>query len=105
MKGLEALERLKKGVDTNLWDGNEYDDLDLIEKELKGYERMLKVFGLKELANTENKLKALEIIKNKRVNILWFIICNNINEYNNNVHWENAQLTQEEFNLLKEVLL
>lgn len=33
-KVLEAFERIKKGVDDNSWDGNEYDDLDIIENEL-----------------------------------------------------------------------
>ena len=64
-KGLEALERIKNALFNRNEETQIIKDIDfvIIEKELKGYERMLKVFGLKELANTERKLKALVILK------------------------------------------
>ena len=49
----------------------------------------------------ETALKVLEIIKNKEVNVEIFNSCPNLYEYNN---WA-TQLTQEEYDLLKEVLL
>lgn len=50
----------------------------------------------------EKELKALEIIKNKKVNVGWFVKKTNLNAYNSNCY---KQLTQEEYDLLKEVLL
>lgn len=53
----------------------------------------------------ENELKALEIIKNKRVDILHFMISVDVNWYNSNwAHMSKDCLTQEEFTLLKEIL-
>lgn len=86
-KGLDALNEIKKGIDTALWDGNEYDYLDIIEKELK----------------------ALEIIKEKRVDIR--LLFETFNYYKNGLKAYNGMrtygydLTQEEYDLLKEVLL
>ena len=37
-KGLEAWERIKKGIDTNVWECGYWDDIELIEKELKALE-------------------------------------------------------------------
>lgn len=37
-KGLEAWERIKKGIDTNVWQCGYWDDIELIEKELKAFE-------------------------------------------------------------------
>ena len=50
------------------------------------------------------ELKALEIIKTKRVNVVIFLGCDNLEEYNKHPLscWK---LTKEEFDLLKEVLL
>ena len=63
-----------------------------------------------EVINDEKKLKALEIIKEKRVDIHNFIYSSNVEEYNKfamNYNQElcNTLLTLEEFNLLKGVLL
>lgn len=49
------------------------------------------------------KAKALEIIKEKRVSVDLFFYCANRAMYNNRVNTE-RQLTQEEYDLLKEVL-
>ena len=52
--------------------------------------------------NIEKELKALEIIMSKRVNVCWFLRHKYLHQYN----WNCAEeLTQEEYDLLKEVLL
>ena len=53
----------------------------------------------------EKELKALEIIRKKKVNCLYIAVCKSVNEYNNIIPCENDELTQEEYDLLKEVLL
>ena len=50
----------------------------------------------------KKKTKALEIIKNKKVNVKWLLNSNSYEEYNK---WYDIPLTQEEYDLLKEVLL
>ena len=51
----------------------------------------------------EKELKALEIIKEKRVDIGWLIRSKNCSKYNLGVGSSQA-LKKEEYNLLKEVL-
>ena len=48
----------------------------------------------------EKELKSLEIIKEKKVEVLW-LINKSLEDYNKNHFYE---LTQEEYDLLKEVL-
>ena len=85
-KGLEALNELR--LFTSCQDGYGKEKLDIIEKELK----------------------ALEIIKQKMVDIIWIYACNNQIEYNDKMvkKWECRPtayfLTKDEFNFLKEVL-
>ena len=50
----------------------------------------------------ENALKALEIMKKKRVNVDWLLETENVEEYNESLY---DDLTREEYGLLKEVLL
>ena len=54
---------------------------------------------------TQNKLKALEIIKEKEVNVGLLSRCANAERYNKGICYEPRYLAQEEFDLLKEVLL
>ena len=54
-----------------------------------------------ELEIIETALKALEIIKNKKVNCYMFWACNNLESYNEEVV---VKLTQEEYEFLKETL-
>ena len=49
-----------------------------------------------------DSLKALEIIKNKRVNVDWLLETEDVEEYNESLYYE---LTVGEYDLLKEVLL
>ena len=52
----------------------------------------------------EKKLKALEIIKEKEVDVFIFLHSGYLETYNDIVE-DNRKLTQEEYDLLKEVLL
>ena len=58
----------------------------------------------KEYIVIEKELKALEIIKNKKVDTYALNVSNCLESYNNYAKWENSKLTQEEYSLLKEVL-
>ena len=58
----------------------------------------------KRLDIIETALKALEIIKEKEVNVFIFLHSGDLETYNDVVE-DNRKLTQEEYNLLKEVLL
>ena len=79
-KGLEAFDNIKDEMLE--WTEGYEEDLDIVEKELK----------------------ALEIIKNKKVNVIILMGCDTIEEYNKHpLTWN--KLTQEEYELLKEVLL
>ena len=104
-KGLEALKEFKSefrpGV--NVY-ANEY--LDIIEKELKEYDGAKNHIEALHKERVENslKLKALDIIKNKKVDTVMFFWNVSLRDYNN-IHSRKEKLTQEEYNLLKEVLL
>lgn len=67
---------------------------------------------LKEEEIIRKGLKAMEIVKNKKVHINLIINCKNVDDYNKNLlmtHFKKdakqMYLTQEEYDLLKEVLL
>lgn len=84
-KGIEAFKRIGNAIDHAdeiAWSYFEEGDFDIVDKELK----------------------ALEIIKEKQINIDLFNDTPNIDEYN---YWcsDRAILTKEEYDLLKEVLL
>lgn len=134
-KGLEALKEIKN-IEVEIGNNHDsavkifelsddYDEcLCIIEKELKRLEEYDKTEYsalierhkelLKEKKANEKKLKALEIIKEKRVEVGELCEgCNNLNDYNKGVcltypqesDWANYMLTKEEYDLLKEVLL
>ena len=85
MKGLVALEGIKQ----------------TIKLKNDGY---INLFETLDFLTIEKELKTLDIIKNKRVEIIEFIIFNTtLTEYNYLYSWKS--LTKEEFILLKEVLL
>ena len=89
-KELEALERLKNH--TISYVGSDYKvSTDSREEQIKDLELI------------EKELKALEIIKEKEVNVFIFLHSGDLETYNNMVE-DNRKLTQEEFDLLKEVL-
>lgn len=84
----EALKRLEE------YDKTEYSALIERHKEL-----------LKEKKASEKKLKALEIIKDKAVSMAILIQSTNVKEYNYCKNLLAFDLTKEEYDLLKEVLL
>ena len=56
------------------------------------------------LLKAQEQEKVLEIVKKKTVSIFQLGCCKNVNEYNDLKFIEFEKLTQEEFDLLKEVL-
>lgn len=115
-KELEAFEELKRQVgnmpytsyDNGLGNRTTFLIKDsaifpIIENALKEHELMkdIRITARFDLAQVNKEHKALEIIKKKEVNVEIFNSCPNLYEYNN---WA-TQLTQEEYDLLKEVLL
>ena len=122
-KELEALENIKH-YDTRV--GLHEDDYKIIETALKDYEhsqqqrelyfkqaKELKELYKEELKNTAyyNNLalkykKALEIIKEKEVDIGWLKRAKDLHEYNSGMGINSySALNQEEYELLKEILL
>ena len=121
MKPLEALERIRELR-------QEYaskmpsieEELSIIETELKRLEELeienSKQFKEKwvqdnlamtfELNVANEKLKALEIIKEKRVDVKCLFFSNSLEEYNGTINQRDLylELTQAEFDLLKEWL-
>ena len=75
-------------------------------KALEILESLVAIYGKFEFDFTdiEKELKALEIIKEKEVNIYKIRICDSLDEYNK-LKSTGRELTQEEYELLKEVLL
>lgn len=116
---LKALETIKNAPTIYVGCGSDIytrysHECKLIETALKDYEKKTKL--AKEYADVNNvakRLKALEIIKNKRVNVRAFLKCCQMEDgltiYNNQCddkqEKESKELTQEEYDLLKEVLL
>lgn len=79
--------------------------LSIIESALKRLESVDRI-GEMFCVNVDKKLKALEIIKEKRVNACEIINSKDVREYNWSIHTpKKYPLTQEEYDLLKEVLL
>ena len=85
-KELEALEKIKEYLTRY----NDTDDIRGID-----YENEVNVL--------EKSLKALEIIKNKKIDVVLFNDCPDLDEYN---EWasDKSQLNKEQYDLLKEVL-
>lgn len=128
-KSLEALERLKNTLLAEGYWQDVLQDVAIIEKELKEYEEMKRIKGtttfdkaiedtlINACPNVAKELKALEIIKKKYLDPHDFVLCyytmNNekwidYEEYKKAYlnYYENDEymLTQEEYDLLKEVL-
>lgn len=119
---LKALERLKK-LEFGYVDGNGtpktmslfgLKEFDIIETALKRQDS-IEITAIdieqdnKELCKENKKLKrVLEIIKKKDVSMYWLRNSKSVDEYNNFILTDKRQyqkLTQEEYDLLKEVLL
>ena len=90
-KGLEAIKKIKWKLEDEGVLGEEYELCDAVEKELKEGEK--------------NK-QALEIIKEKPQATLWlFQHCDKKMEYEDMISLFKEDITKEQFDLLKEVLL
>ena len=85
-----------------------FDNLEDFIKQLDEYveisEKEHKELMILKSQSCQNKLKALEIVKEKNVSICWLKDCKDRAEYNDLAD-KQEQLAQEEFDLLKEVLL
>ena len=107
-KGLEAFNRIKSYFNPKqlLTKEKTLSDLNTIEKELREYEGAKNHIEALHKERVENslKLKALEIIKEKEVNVYDFKEYESKYEYNKHTEEEFQELTQEEYDLLKEVL-
>ena len=103
-KELDALENIKH-YDSRV--GLHESDYNIIETALKDYENLkLKHRSMQDAVLDDfKKLKALEIIKEKRVNVQELYYSDNVEEYNEHISHSEKPLTQAEFDLLKEVLL
>lgn len=127
-KELNALERIKKYYPFKIGE-LEYQNIDIVETALKNYEHLYQIWNCKDsdtmiiqttkTIHDENnkKLKALEIIKKKGcsyMEILLIVSCKRYEEYcfemnsdrvyENGFECERAFKTQEEYDLLKELL-
>ena len=111
---LEALKTIILGtnVDTYRSSVEEIDNaISIIETALKRLEKIETTTHSVLREDISNKLKALEIIKEKRVDVDYLITCiernikplQNYNEYIKEFY--GIELAQEEYDLLKEVLL
>lgn len=113
-KGLEALEDIKYRMceDSKTQTKLINKDLSIIEKELERLEELDNGAYVSIHINRYNELcdkeEALEIIKNKKINIFGLfetIKYENPSSYNDSVKCPvNYELTQEEYDLLREVL-
>ena len=89
----------------------------VLNKKYSSYDRLYKLGQYEDINDNPDVLakrdKALEIIKNKAVNLYYVEIVNNYINYNrcideffgNYEHRDMYYLTQEEFNFIKEVLI
>ncbi len=118
-KGLKALEYLKENKRKHWLEDDKSDKcLKIIEKELKEskaraerYDELL--YTLNDINNERVDLlevkKAVDLIKEKKVNMYYIDLFSNFKEYNayiddNFAYGDEYYLTEEEFDLLKEVL-
>ena len=82
-----------------LMTNNDYKELKL--GQLEDIEEKHNISSLDDL---ENRLIALDIIKNKRINLEYIKSCNNYEQYKIICSYWN-EITKEEFDLLKKVLI
>ena len=83
-KGLEALEELKESCKTHMG-------------------TMVYILQEDKFETIEEELKALEIIKNKEVNVFIFLHSGDLETYNDMVE-DNRKLTQEEYDLIRSMI-
>jgi hypothetical protein len=103
---LDAWKDIKEVLRSHGLDTDTYGKQGIVEAALKDYENLqLKHSSMQDAVLDDfKKLKALDIIKKKVSDINWFKCCNSLEDYNGSVP-SYKQLTQKEYDLLKEVLL
>ena len=105
-KELEALYRINQKFVNKEWANKPREtekDFELIETALKRLEEIDKVMFLNN-QKMEKQDEILRIIKEKKVNISMLVFVENDLEVFNSLYSEDRQLTQAEFDLLKEWL-
>lgn len=109
---LEALEKLVdrlaiKKYDENgnliYWESTTDKEYNIIETALKRLEKIETTTHSVLREDISNKLKAFEIIKSKKVNVRCLMSGWNLGKYNS--YKSHIKLTEEEYELLKEVFL
>lgn len=111
LSALEALNIIKKNKGQAFCEAYKT-PIDIIETALKDYEKKTKLAKeYKDVNNVAKRLKALEIIKEKFVIPAYIMNTENVGEYNKWLRkitfkkdYQKRVLTQEEYDLLKEVL-
>lgn len=101
---IEASINIQKKMVESLQSSKEHliDDLEKLERE--NFELSERVgFNATYKGEDEDKLKALDIIKEKVSDMKWLKYCSSLEQYNEGVP-SYEQLTQEEFDILKEAL-
>ena len=99
-KELEDLDTIKEIFS---WYGLEY-KLTIVREALLLLKQYQGSYGVRGQALITKKLKAFEIIKEKEINVFIFLHSGDLETYNDMVE-DNRKLSQEEYDLLKEVLL
>ena len=104
----QALKDLREDAERHSFEQRQHLNkrLDIIETALKRLKKIETTTHSVLREDISKKLKALEIIKEKELNvfIFFFLHSGDLETYNDMAE-DNRKLTQEEFNLLKEVLL
>lgn len=107
-KELEALCRMKNTLLAEGYWQDTLQDIAVIEAALKEYEKIkdVRITARFDLNQVSKEHRALEIIKEKEVDIHNLLISKTAEQYNGYTHWLGCKgnLTQEEFDSLKEVL-
>ena len=105
-KELQALEKLTNYKCSCM--SEKVECKEIIETALKDYEKItggdFHIEPINVHIENQKQIKALEIIKEKEVDVFIFLHSGDLETYNDIVE-DNRKLTQEEYELLKEVLL
>ena len=97
----EATKYLEENKDTIDTTETGQSIVEIIEEQNEGLEI---VYSIKqELIKSQEMEKTLKIVFEKKVNILLLELAENVDEYNERIV-PNGKLTQEDFDLLKEIL-
>ena len=108
LKALKTIGEIKVDDERETFVIKDIDEYKTVEKELKEKEELQKLLEHERDLNNHlitHEVKALEIIKNKNVMMHWLKVSKSLEHYNSALNKFAEELTQEEYDLLKEVLL